>query len=353
MSALSKFTILAALTLAASAVHAETYVAQVFPLPPDFAWTVATGAGDNGVAAGYGSKVGQDWPLRSRAVYFTANGYKDITPHEFIGALINDSWGATYYTGGATKNNAYPGNAFLWRGADPINLHPAGYERSEALGGNGNQEVGYVKGSFFCGDCGKTLTQHACSWNGTAASFHRLHSKLHTMCRATGTNGEQQVGDGISDSQHTSHALYWTPASPWPTDLHPGSSFTSSTATANWGNEQAGSVVREERTHAAIWHGSPLSFIDLNPGNVYVQSRANGVRAEVQVGSANPISVPTRYQAILWHNTASNYKNLHERLPVEFWTWNSSAEDIDNHGNVVGYIQKENLKRAVIWRRVD
>lgn len=69
---------------------------------------------------------------------------------------------------------------------------------------------------------------------------------------------------------------------------------------------QGGSVSNSVVTHAALWHGSATSFVDMNPPN-WAGSVLTGLTEEMQVGS---VSSATETHAALWRGDAASFKDL-------------------------------------------
>ena len=65
--------------------------------------------------------------------------------------------------------------------------------------------------------------------------------------------------------------------------------------------------------HAALWHGTAASYIDLMPTG-YSQSEANGVFGSTQVGYGNGGATGGEDNALLWHGTASSAVDLQQYL---------------------------------------
>lgn len=349
---LSLAAVFAALVLPISA---ETYTASIYAIPPGYSWFQVSGAGDNGMMTGYGVlSNNQSFPSRSQALYLTNSGFRNLTPNGWQGAMIHDSWDNTYHVGGGTINGTYPYHILFWIGASySYDIHPSGYSASEGLGGGGNLQVGYVTGNFFCNQCGFTSLKHAGMWARTASSFSRLHSTQHDFSQGMATDGIQQVGEGRHRSTLQYNALLWRGPNSYAVNLQP-SGYTKSTAYGVHADHQVGAisgVTTGNKLHAVVWKNTAASMVDLNPNSVFSESEAYAVRNGVQAGAAIPLNNLNRKQAILWHGQAATWTNLHARLPSVFQLWNSFAMDIDNQGNVTGYVEKNGQRRPVIWRR--
>jgi hypothetical protein len=291
------------------------------------------------------------------AAYRTSTGFRLMHPTGgWTMSRIEDSWGSTYHCGyGAPP--AGNSRALFWVGAGaPTNLHPAGAEYASSLahGGGGQLQVGNVGGAIDCAECGITgMDDHACVWNRTAVSFRRLHSLTHRETIAWGTDGTKIVGSGTHRGDGSINAILWNTTTSIGVNIRPSGS-TSSRAFSVWGNQQGGyftSAATAGLQHACIWAGSAASAIDLNPNATFQSSRVTTVRNGLQVGAASPISNPSRNQAIGWHGSAATWINLHSRLPAMYQTWNSSADGIDQLGNIVGSVSSGSLIRPCVWIR--
>jgi hypothetical protein len=146
------------------------------------------------------------------------------------------------------------------------------------------------------------------------------------------------------------HALVWQGPATMAVDLHPAGAYDDSRAASVSQGQQAGNVwggATGGYVHAALWTGTPESFRDVNPPG-YCVSTIKRVRNGLQVGSGTPCLAMGSYRALAWHGTPAA-ADLHRFLPVAFQQWNSSAEDVDASGNVVGLVQLGDQLRPVIW----
>jgi len=188
-------------------------------------------------------------------------------------------------------------HALLWSGTpeSAVSLNPEGAEKSLAYATDGKQQVGIAGG---LGD------RRAALWSGTAESYVNLHPKGYIISEAYG------AGEGI----------------------------------------QAG-YASSGNAHAVLWRGSAQSVVDLNPGpNEDWGSRAFATNGEIQVGLASN-NGPTL--AALWGGTPESYLNLHQFLPEQFQGSGESSEarGIDSAGNIVGWAADTTTGRAkaVLW----
>jgi hypothetical protein len=343
---------LAALCATSGAALAENYTAHIYGVPGGFAKMQVTGAGDNVMMTGFLSGPGGPF-----AAYLTNSGYKNINPAGWDWSEINGSWGSTYHCGRGSVGGLV--HALYWVGGGAgVDLHPTGaeYTSSTAFGGGGQFQVGEVRGTIDCAECGFVTTLHAGLWSRTSASFKRLHSTTHNLTQARGTDGTRVVGAGQNRNDHSVNALLWNSVSSMAINIRPSMSTFSSAASIS-GNQQCGSFIGPQTggaSHAVLWTGTAASAVDLNPNSTFNRSEGLAVRNGLQVGYATPITNTSRPQAIAWHGTAASWINLHARLPIVFQQqWRSIATAIDSAGNIVGYV--ENMAgtelRPVIWIR--
>jgi hypothetical protein len=333
---------------------AENYQAVVYGYPAGFNSMFVKGGGEDGLVSGYGPPSSQ--PGIEHAVYMTPQGARDMHPAgNFSKSYIFGSWGATYHVGAAFYTSDVNYKAFFWIGGGAgINLHPAGdeYDGSQAMGGGGQLQAGFVTGEFFCSGCGQTISgNHAGMWSRTAASFSRLHAVNHRNTQALATDGQRQAGVGSDVTTNHVNGLLWNGPNSTAVNLHPAG-YAESWINTIQGSKQGGWVSAElnGNTHAALWTSSAASMIDLNP-SAFVSSEVSFLRNGLQVGTG---STESRSQAVAWHGAAGTWINLHARLPAQFLYWNSFAKYIDSQGNIVGYItdQLGFVARPVIWKRI-
>jgi hypothetical protein len=164
-------------------------------------------------------------------------------------------------------------HAMLWNGsaATAVDLHPVGYSYSKAMGVAYGQQVGYASTTHYpIGDTiGYQPGSHALLWTGTAASVVDLHPAGYDASQALATNGVQQGGWGYIALSSTEHAMMWSGTAASFMDLHPAG-FNDSRMTALTPDKQVGDgwigpmgqpgSVR----HALVWSGTADSVVDLN-----------------------------------------------------------------------------------------
>jgi hypothetical protein len=146
------------------------------------------------------------------------------------------------------------------------------------------------------------------------------------------------------------HALLWNGSAESVIDLHPDG-YSESGAQAVFGDTQVGyGNGAGGNNHALLWKGTAESVVDLHPAG-FESSLASGISAIGQVGTANGPATGLEPHAFYWNSTADSALDLHTFLPATMR--NSSAEDIDANGTIVGYAYDYGGKyHAVLWTLV-
>jgi autotransporter-associated beta strand protein len=263
----------------------------------------------------------------------------------------------------------------------------AGIGSAEALAIDGNIAAGQVystANSFY----------HAYSWNLSSGTFLDMNPSGFSQSAVYGVSNGAFAGYGTSGG--TSVALYWPTTSATPANLNP-SVASSSTALAISGSSQVGSatIAANGHSHAAIWHGTAVSYVDLHA--VLSPSMSDSIAAAVSgtqiVGTAYDASqaahaiawntAGTQYvdltppgfasadgaatngtqqagdivraggnaHASTWFGTATSYVDLQTYLPGAYV--GSTAYGIDSAGRIVGVAYDVNsVAAAVLWTPV-
>ena len=96
---------------------------------------------------------------------------------------------------GITTVFKYGGHALLWSGSPEsfVDLHPAGFDASQAYGASGGRQVGHRE------VWQPEYRWYATLWSGAASSWVNLHPASFISSRALGISGNQQVGEGLYD----------------------------------------------------------------------------------------------------------------------------------------------------------
>ncbi|MEQ1884222.1 MAG: hypothetical protein ABL967_04120 [Bryobacteraceae bacterium] len=181
---------------------------------------------------------------------------------------------------GFAENQSYfitSSHAHLWHGSasSAVDIHPLGtvYPFSRAMATRSGEQVGYVSSvAYFYGEyAGYQTGTFAYKWSGSAASAVNLHPAGYDGSQAHATNGIQQGGWGLkmADLSARMHALLWSGDAASVVDLQPAG-YSDSRVNALSDTMQVGDAwvgapyaVGSVR-HALAWKGTAESVIDLN-----------------------------------------------------------------------------------------
>lgn len=213
-------------------------------------------------------------------------------------------------------------HAILWVGDNQtsIDLNPAGFDFSWATDTDGITQVGRA----YRPNVASAITNVAALWNGTAGSFVPLCAFPYCgNSTAYAVAGDQQVGFTDSSTMCTPkctpfpvlHAALWRGSPATYVNLHPtGVGCERSFAFDTDGVQQVGYGTFPGSTHdtrALLWFGSSAGFVDLSPPGFHITT-ANAVRNGVQVGfGQNYVQggiTPTT--ALVWRGSASSVTAL-------------------------------------------
>lgn len=187
-------------------------------------------------------------------------------------------------------------HAFCWYGsaASGVDLHPATtYPYSRATACSDSDEVGYVSLTAW-GEgesLGYHINSHAYRWQGSAATGVDLHPAGFDSSEALCSNGTQQGGWGYSALSATKlHALLWSGDAASFVDLHPAG-YSESRINALNATQQVGEAwvgvpgAAGSVRHAVAWSGTADSVIDLNQflPRGYTHGVATGIDADGQI----------------------------------------------------------------------
>lgn len=226
-----------------------------------------------------------------------------------------------------------------------IDLTPAGFVGSTAVGASGPQQVG---NAGLVGATGQPAVNHAVVWNGSAASVVDL-----------GAGTAQAVGDGQQVGTVNNHAALWLGSAESRVDLNP-SPWTQSVAAGVGGGRQVGSATRSVvctekkgqcpngvRTefHPFMWSGSAASAVDMTPlvlgfgaGRALATDGVQQVGIGFRVIGVNAFNGPF---AVVWSGTADSAVDLN---PPDSSTSQANAVYA---GQQVGYGYVPS--RALLW----
>lgn len=286
---------------------------------------------------------------------------------------------------------AGPSHALLWEGSAKslVDLHPAGWDASFAVGTDGDRQVGWRE--RHTGAVGSFATM----WGGSPKGWVDLHNATYDETHANGISGDMQVGfgflknagtravmwrdtaasivslhpegfdrswawatDGIfqagfAQETNARHAALWSGTAKSHIDLHP-SGYLISEATGVAGAQQVGRAGAVSGAwHAGLWQGAAASFVDLNPGKGF-GSQAHATNGLMQVGEFAAFAGPVH--ASVWMGTAGSMLDLHITLPAAYHGQGelSRATGIDEFGNIVGWATHvpTGANHAILWRPV-
>jgi hypothetical protein len=210
-----------------------------------------------------------------------------------------------------------------------VELHPTkGWQKSSAAGCGDGQQIGYGCERF------PKDPSRALLWTGSSESMVVLTGPDPSRA-TTGKAVAQGVQVGcVSPNSLSQRACLWRGTSASYVDLHPnGVDFMGSDAMGVRDGQQVGAVWGDAMTQrAALWSGSPESYTNLAP-NGFVRSTAWTCARGFQVGWAEDKEMGMCAHAILWGGSADEFIDLQEFLPEP---WNvSQAMDLDVDGDTL------------------
>ena len=331
---------------------------EVVSIQPPAA-TLGSGARgiSNGFIGGYGNRPtvlpdGRTFNLDHPYVWDTANLVPlDITPSTSVGGGIYDvegdllvgwfwhTWSCP--SGGQTWTCAWQSAAF-WTAPNfsfQEAVHSSGAEFDSLYGTDGTSMVGTLTYEYTEGN----YDSKAHLWTSPSSGFS-LHFLEASDTGANAVDGAYQYGSAYQQFG-SAHATRWNSSSGSHVDLHPAG--YSSSYIQGAGDDQA---VGTAGSHAGLWIGAG-AFIDLHPA-VAASSSALATHEGIQSGSVAITGLGTR--AALWSGTPESYVDLGAVVPPGFTV--SVAEDFevqpDGSVIVVGYGYNANTTRyeAIVWR---
>ncbi len=105
------------------------------------------------------------------------------------------------------------------------------------------------------------------------------------------------------------------------------------------GQQQAGIVQSAAGIHAAVWNGTPASFVDLNPDGA-TRSEAYATSGDQQAGDA---VINNHYHASVWSGTAASWVDLHPASASDSYLY---ATNGTQQG---GWVYQGSVNRASLW----
>jgi hypothetical protein len=182
-----------------------------------------------------------------------------------------------------------------------------------------------------------------------------LHPPQFSYSEANAVSGNFQGGYVNPVYDVGPHAALWNGTPESYVDLHPAG-FTHSMVRAMDGNVQVGQgrgVATGNNTHALLWTGTVGSVVDLNPSGI-TESYMRGISGDLQVGFGRGPRTANRLHAFVWNGNADSAVDLHQfldGLPISFRA--SEAWDVNHRGAIVGWAQDNNFNGyAILWTPV-
>jgi hypothetical protein len=205
-----------------------------------------------------------------------------------------------------------------------VELHPEGWQKSNALACSDGQQVGYGYQKFSKDPCRVLL------WEGTRESMVVLTGPDPAVdVMAKDVEAGVQVGSYGGSVQK--HACLWRGTTASYLDLHPGGDYLGSEACGIGDGQQVGVVWDGELAGgAAVWSGTPESFVSLGPKG-FVRSQASHCARGFQAGWVCLKDRGMLIRAALWNGAAEDWLDLQEFVPSP-WTA-SWVCDIDVSGD--------------------
>lgn len=298
-----------------------------------------TGAGGNGIVAGYYMPMAQ--PLQSHAAFWVDGVRTDAHPGTNYSSIINATSGTNAVGNISPTGSSFQAGTFSMGGF--VNLDPTG-NYSDAFGVDGGTQVG-MKG------------RKACMWTGTPQSYVDLHPADWRESYATGVSGSNIVGWVTSVPMIPgSKAVIWTGANHQLTYLDPPG-FRGSKALAISGNTIGGYYTINDglsSMHACIWPTVSTNVIDLNP-SFAGGSNVTGLSGTVAVGWYALPNNDQIYRACIWNGTSSSFIDLNALLGSNYPGGSQALSIAPELGGfqVVGYTRSKVGQpagnRLIIW----
>jgi hypothetical protein len=269
-------------------------------------------SGANGVSGdrqvGWGSGIGVELNRHALLWSGTAESVVDLHPFEFgdsealgISGTSQVGWGRSSVTS--------PNHALLWHGSaeSVVDLHPSEFLHSFGRGVSGSIQVGGGYSERLPAHPAIGLNIHALLWTGTAESVVDIHPAGFDYSEALAVSGNVQVGfGGTATPANSDHALLWRGTAESVVDLHPpGFQFTAAQGVSEFGQVGYGNgIVTDGRPHALLWRDTAESVVDLQTylndlPVTLVESYATGIEGNGSIVGYGRESNGMHY-AILW-----------------------------------------------------
>jgi hypothetical protein len=192
-------------------------------------------------------------------------------------------------------------HAAMWSGTPDsfVDLHPSGALRSRALAGGGLYQGGTATFVF------PPANTVAALWAGDSSTYQDFDPGLNNFGSAISAVTDTQQGGQFSlvvNGTVSVRPVLWSSSAGIYVDLTPTGIGGGGIVYGIDATQQVGNM----GGHAALWSGTPDSFVDLHPA-VATYSAAYGVSGSLQVGTAHIAGVD---RPALWSGTSNSFTDL-------------------------------------------
>ncbi|GIK16152.1 MAG: hypothetical protein BroJett003_11160 [Planctomycetota bacterium] len=187
-----------------------------------------------------------------------------------------------------------------------VYLHPAGYDESLAVAGAGSVSGGHVRRE------GQGGFVHPVLWETRTGAFANLLPKSMRVGLVNGMSEGVQVGAVFGEEFNSQFGIVWYGSAQDFVVMDPPPGYGSTYLSAVSGDVHVGYAGFRETgmSHAAIWRGTPESFVDLHhPSASWTEAYATD--GEFQGGRAKIPRPVLQMHACLWRGTAESFVDMH------------------------------------------
>ncbi|MCB9850845.1 MAG: hypothetical protein H6817_09090 [Phycisphaerales bacterium] len=277
----------------------------------------------------------------------------DITPPGSVGGGIYDvegnlmvGWFWHTYScqgGGQWWTCAWQSGCYWWADSHAYTeVHISGAEYDSATATDGQRIVTNAAHEYSLG----LYHSYPYLWTPPHSVTYLNPGALVERCSISAIDGDKQYGTLVPiGATTTTHAAMWTGTATSVTDLHPLGFATSSIVGAGDG-QAVGHVGSGTASHAALWAGGSATAVELHRPE-WGSSDAYATHSGVQVGVVDN-------HAALWIGSPDSYIDLSAFLPAGFSSSSAQDVEVDSNGaiTVVGYGYNPSLGKtqAFLWR---
>ncbi len=298
------------------------------------------------------------WARSSTAVDLNPSGFNSsiayATNAAVIGGGSTEQVGSVTAANGVMHAALWNSSSGAFIDLNPANLPGVTNSELFCVGPYGDTLTAYGSGSAF----GKNslnpngYNDHALALNYTgrpslaAVDLNPTNITGFTNSEAIGGQGQYEVGHGYGPgTSGSNHALSWNNTSSSTIDLNPTNLAGVSTSTATYLATATSGLLQDVgygsgtatagNNHALLWYNSANTAVDLNPLG-FASSLANRTDGVEQLGVGYKAGDVADAHALLWYGSASSAVQLEGLLPATgAWT-NSIANTFDAAGNAYG-----------------